>query len=45
MVQVGMGKWDIAAFTQIRDAKNRSVAGPTAPPQGLYLTHIHYELD
>ena len=45
LVQVGMGKWDVAAFTRIRDAKDRAEAGPTAPPQGLYLTHIDYELD
>ena len=40
LVQVGIGKWDVAAFTRIRDAKDRAEAGPTAPPQGLYLTHI-----
>ena len=45
LVQVGMGKWDVAAFTRIRDAKDRAEAGPTAPPQGLYLTHIDYKLD
>ena len=45
LVQVGMGKWDVAAFIRIRDAKDRAKAGPTAPPQGLYLTHIDYELD
>ena len=44
LVQVGIGKWDVAAFTRIRDAKDRTKAGPTAPPQGLYLTHIDYEL-
>ena len=45
LVQVGMGKLDVAAFTRIRDAKDRAEAGPTAPPQGLYLTQIDYELD
>lgn len=45
LVQVGMGKWDLATFIKIRDAKDRAEAGPTAPPQGLYLTHIDYELD
>ena len=45
LVQVGIGKWDVAAFTRVRDAKDRAEAGPTAPPQGLYLTHIDYELD
>ena len=45
LVQVGMGKWDVAAFTRVRDAKDRAEAGPTAPPQGLYLTQIDYNLD
>ena len=43
LVQVGLGKWDIADFTRIRDKKDRAEAGPTAPPQGLYLTQIDYE--
>ena len=42
LVQVGIGKWDIDKFIAVRDAKNRCQAGPTAPPQGLYLTDIHY---
>ena len=45
LVQVGLGKWDVSAFTRIRDAKDRAEAGPTAPPQGLYLTQIDYEMD
>ena len=29
----------------ILDAGNRTLAGPTAPPGGLYLTHVWYEDD
>jgi len=45
LVQVGIGKWSVEEFIRIRDARDRTQAGPTAPPQGLYLTQIDYELD
>jgi tRNA pseudouridine38-40 synthase len=40
---VGEGKWskdDVAAALEARD---RSRGGPTAPPDGLYLTRVSYE--
>ncbi|MEX0504528.1 tRNA pseudouridine(38-40) synthase TruA [Alphaproteobacteria bacterium LSUCC0719] len=41
---VGTGKWtadDVASALQARD---RSAGGPTAPPEGLYLTGVTYPL-
>ncbi|XWO14028.1 tRNA pseudouridine synthase A [Candidatus Hepatincola sp. Pdp] len=42
LVLVGLGKWNIATFKNIFHAKDRKLAGPTAPAHGLYLQTIHY---
>lgn len=39
---VGRGKWRAADLTTALAAKDRRAAGPTAPPQGLYLTDVRY---
>ena len=39
---VGRGKMSQDDFRQVIDAHNRCAAGQSAPPQGLYLTHIRY---
>ena len=39
---VGEGKWTAQNVKQALDALDRSAAGPTAPPDGLYLTHVRY---
>ncbi len=39
---VGAGAISLAEFIQIRDAKLRTHAGITAPPQGLTLTRVGY---
>lgn len=39
---VGDGKWRRADVERALEAKDRSAAGPTAPPEGLYLTHVRY---
>lgn len=39
---VGEGKWTKADVAAALAARNRSAAGPTAPPEGLYLAEVWY---
>jgi tRNA pseudouridine38-40 synthase len=43
LVYVGNGKWTADNVTVALEACDRAKAGPTAPPQGLYLTSVDYE--
>jgi len=42
MIQIGRGKLTVAEFEDIIIAKNRGLAGQSAPAQGLSLTAIEY---
>lgn len=42
---VGEGRWPINRVRAALDAKDRSAAGPTAPPDGLSLTRVGYPDD
>ena len=39
---VGEGKWSTADVATAIEAKDRARGGPTAPPDGLYLTEVVY---
>jgi len=39
---VGEGKWSADDVTRALEARDRSASGPTAPPDGLYLTRVAY---
>ncbi|HEV2675799.1 MAG TPA: tRNA pseudouridine(38-40) synthase TruA [Aliidongia sp.] len=39
---VGSGQWRPDEVKRALDARDRAAAGPTAPPDGLYLTAVHY---
>jgi tRNA pseudouridine38-40 synthase len=42
LVNVGTHKITVQAMQEILAAKNRHIAGKTAPPQGLYLLAVNY---
>lgn len=42
MVKVGTGSLSLAGFEAVLASKNRSEAGDSVPPQGLFLEHISY---
>ena len=42
LVEVGRGKLQAGAVTEILAACDRTKAGPTAPPHGLYLVRVEY---
>ena len=43
LVEVGLGKRPADSFTTILNARDRSAAGKTAPPQGLFLLRVDYD--
>lgn len=43
LLEVGRGRWTPQDFKNILEARNRKLAGPTAPPQGLFLVKVHYK--
>ena len=42
LLEVGRGYWDVDYVQAILEAKDRKLAGPTAPPEGLCLMKVDY---
>jgi len=42
LVEIGLGKKEPHSISKIIEAKDRNLAGPTAPPTGLCLEHVEY---
>jgi len=45
LVQVGVGRWPESKVAEALAAEDRREAGPTAPPQGLFLVRVRYAGD
>jgi len=45
LVQVGIGRWPESKVREALLAEDRRQAGPTAPPQGLFLLRVRYAGD
>lgn len=43
LVEVGVGRWPASQVAAILASCDRSRAGPTAPPQGLFLVRVLYD--
>jgi tRNA pseudouridine38-40 synthase len=42
LVEVGLGRWEPEKLVEVLEAKDRTAAGPIAPPNGLCLMWIRY---
>jgi tRNA pseudouridine38-40 synthase len=42
LIEIGRGKIKSERVSEMLNSKNRKLAGPTAPPEGLYLEKIWY---
>ena len=45
LVEVGLGRIKPSQIDEILLSKDRARAGRTAPPQGLYLIQVYYEME
>ncbi|HWL93713.1 MAG TPA: tRNA pseudouridine synthase A [Phycisphaerae bacterium] len=44
LCEIGRGKWTLDDAKRILDARDRTVAGPTAPARGLCLQWVRYDM-
>jgi tRNA pseudouridine38-40 synthase len=42
LVEIGRGRKPIEWIAAVRDSRDRTAAGPTAPPEGLFLERVEY---
>ena len=44
LIEVGLGKRTPESVTALLESRDRAAAGPTAPPHGLCLMKVEYDL-
>jgi tRNA pseudouridine38-40 synthase len=44
LVRIGRGRRSVAWLREVLEARDRRRAGPTAPPQGLFLVSVDYDV-
>ena len=42
LVEIGRGRQPVEWISAVIASKNRAMAGPTAPPEGLFLVRVEY---
>ncbi len=42
LIEIGRGRWGAQRIDRVLTGRDRRDAGPTAPPDGLYLVCVHY---
>jgi tRNA pseudouridine38-40 synthase len=42
LVEIGRGRWPPGQMAAVLASRDRRLAGPTAPPQGLFLVEVEY---
>lgn len=45
LLQIGDGLKPVDELQRLLSVKDRNQAGPTAPPQGLYMMRVEYQED
>ena len=43
LVEIGRGSRPVTFMQEVIQSRNRAVAGPTAPPEGLFLVSVAYD--
>ena len=43
LVEIGLGRRPVEWMSDVIEGRDRARAGPTAPPEGLFLVRVDYD--